>query len=258
MKVEFDNIYKCDVLDGLRNLPDKCIDVIITSPPYNKYGLQGRHKAANWNKNIIYGGDINIDNIPEVQYQKWQIEILNECYRVLKDDGSMFYNHKNRIHHGTIYNPYSWVSLSKFNVYQEIIWERNGTPNFDNIRYLPTTEKIFFLTKGKPSFVRSKSTQYKGEVWRIGQKRNTEHPAPFPIELPDNILQCIPNNLFNKVVLDPFMGSGTTAVSAVKHGFHYIGFELFDEYIDMANKRIKEIKNENIADGYTLCDTARV
>lgn len=68
-------------------------------------------------------------------------------------------------------------------------------------------------------------------------QKNTEHPAPFPIEIPDNIIPCVAQG--EKItVLDPFMGSGTVAVSAIKHGCDYIGFEKFQQYIDLANKRI--------------------
>ena len=175
--LERNKIYCIDVLDGLRQLDDESVDVIITSPPYNK-GFSGVGKNyANklWNNTIDYGGDPSVDNLPEDEYEKWQIEILNECYRVLKPDGSMFYNHKNRIWtgHGEIISPYTWLFKTNF-----------------KIRH-------------------------------------------------DNILSCIPQKENEKLlVLDPFMGSGTTAKSAIEHGFDYIGFEKFQEYIDMANNRI--------------------
>lgn len=93
-------IYNIDVMDGLKLLDDNSIDLIITSPPYNKAGFNGiakRTKHCIWNKTIDYGGDINVDNMNEEDYEQWQIDILNECFRVLKNDGSMFYNHKLRV-----------------------------------------------------------------------------------------------------------------------------------------------------------------
>ena len=89
----------------------------------------------------------------------------------------------------------------------------------------------------------------KMETWNIGFKRNTKHPAPFPLEIPDTILDCIPNNNGDKIVLDPFMGSGTVAISAIKHDFHWLGFELLDEYVRMANNRIKNFYDENYSNG---------
>ena len=242
--LERNKIYCIDVLDGLRQLDDESVDVIITSPPYNK-GFSGAGKNyANklWNNTIDYGGDPSVDNLPEDEYEKWQIEILNECYRVLKPDGSMFYNHKNRIWtgHGEIISPYKWLFKTNFKIRQEIIWDRGSTSNVAPQRYLPCTELIFWLTKSaKVRFDRKIDTPMKKEVWSFPFEKGTKHPAPFPKKLPDNILSCIPQKENeNLLVLDPFMGSGTTAKSAIEHGFDYIGFEKFQEYIDMANKKI--------------------
>ena len=240
-------IYCIDVLEGLKNLDNDSIDVIITSPPYNKKGLNGSKNRPNqkWKSTIDYGGDENVDNMPEEKYEEWQIEILNECYRVLKEDGSMFYNHKNRIctGKGEIISPYKWLFKTPFKIRQEIIWDRNSTSNVALCRFLPTTELIFWLAKSsRPKFERYRDTTFKKEVWDFKFQINTIHPAPFPIELPDNILHCIPKEEGEKtLVLDPFMGSGTVAVSALKNGCDYIGFEKFQEYVDMANERIHNI-----------------
>ena len=84
--------------------------------------------------------------MPEDLYQKWQIEVLNECCRVLKQNGSMWYNHKNRIKNGVQITPYEWILKSDFIVKQEIIWE-NGSQNFDKIRFYPMTERVYWLAK---------------------------------------------------------------------------------------------------------------
>lgn len=129
--MELDRIYCIDVLEGLKQLEDNSIDVIITSPPYNKAGLNGKQKGQNWYKTIDYGGDSEIDNKNEEEYQQWQIEILNECYRVLKNDGVMFYNHKNRIVKGKGYiiSPYQWLTQTPFMIRQEIVWNQFGGAN---------------------------------------------------------------------------------------------------------------------------------
>lgn len=241
--LNLNNIYCIDVLEGLKQIDDESIDVIITSPPYNKAGLNGKQKGKKWVGTIDYGGDINVDNKPEEEYQKWQIDILNECFRVLKKDGSMFYNHKNRIikGKGEISNPYTWLTQTQFKIRQEIIWDRGSTNDVNRRRFLPCTEKIFWLTKSsKPKFDRKIDTPFKKEIWSFPFEINTEHPAPFPISLPNNILHCICNENEKLTVLDPFMGSGTVALSAIQHNCNYIGFEIFEEYIDIANKKIKE------------------
>ena len=78
----------------------------------------------------------------------------------------------------------------------------------------------------------------KKEVWSFPFEINTEHPAPFPQKLPDNILHCMSDEKERLLVLDPFMGSGTTAKSAIKYGCDYIGFEKFQTYVDMAEKNL--------------------
>lgn len=78
--LETNRIYNIDVMDGLKLLDDNSIDLIITSPPYNKAGFNGiakRTKHCIWNKTIDYGGDINVDNMNEEDYEQWQIDIVN-------------------------------------------------------------------------------------------------------------------------------------------------------------------------------------
>lgn len=72
-------------------------------------------------------------------------------------------------------------------------------------------------------------------------RKNTEHPAPFPIEIPDNIISNVAQG--EKItVLDPFMGSGTVALSAKKHGCDYLGFDISEKYIQMAEVRLADIE----------------
>lgn len=244
-KMELNKIYCVDVLEGLRQLDDASVDLIITSPPYNKKGLNGGKNSdrAKWNSTIDYNGDSNVDNMPEDVYEDWQVEILKECHRVLKEDGSMFYNHKNRIWSGKgeIISPYQWLYRTPFKIRQEIIWDRGSTNNVATCRYLPCTELIFWLAKSnKVRFYRGRDTMFKKEVWAFPFEINTEHPAPYPQKLPDNIIDCVANGE-RITVLDPFMGSGTTAVSAKEHGCDYIGFEKFPIYVEMAEKRLSEV-----------------
>lgn len=244
--LEKNKIYCIDVLEGLKQLDDESVDVIITSPPYNKKGLTKakNNPKSKWNSTIDYNGDEDVDNMPEEDYEEWQIEILKECYRVLKKNGSMFYNHKNRIWsgHGEIISPYKWLFKTPFKIRQEIVWNRGSSNNVARQRYIPSTELIFWLTKNnKVRFDRKIDTPMKMEVWDFPFEIGTEHPAPFPQKLPDNVLHCIASNEERLLVLDPFMGSGTTALSAIKHNCDYIGFEKFQMYVDMANKKISPI-----------------
>lgn len=240
--MEKNKIYCVDVLEGLKQLEDESIDLIITSPPYNKFGLtktKSRIQGNNWHKTINYDDDPQNDNMNEDEYQDWQTEVLKECYRVLKKDGSMFYNHKNRINKGSIVSPYQWIFKTSFKIRQEIIWDRASSPNVDSVRYIPSTEKVIWLTKTThtPRFKRLKDIPYQGEVWKIIPQKGTEHPAPMPIEIPNNIIPCV--SLGERIiVLDPFCGSGTTLLSAKQNGCDFIGFEKFQKYVDMTERRL--------------------
>ena len=237
-----------DVLEGIKQLDDESIDIIITSPPYNKGGLNGkRNKGTKWNKTIDYGGDFNIDNKPEDEYQEWQLNILKECFRVLKKDGLMFYNHKNRIVKGKGYiiSPYTWLLKSPFLIRQEIIWNRKSGPNQEQSRYIPSYENIYVLTKQKDTlFKRNKDIEYKTDVWAINPDRHNGHPAPFPIDIPRNILSSLNEEKAKDrviTVFDPFNGSGTTGVAAVEKGFNYIGFDIIDEYLQETERKITKM-----------------
>ena len=239
--MERNKIYCIDVLEGLHQLEDNSVDLIITSPPYNKAGLNGKRKGSKWKKTIDYNGDPDVDNMPENEYQDWQVAVLDECYRVLKPEGSLFYNHKPRTvyNQGYVINPLQWIFRTPFMLRQEIIWKRCGSPSFHRSRYLQNTERIYWLTKqARPRFNMDwKNSEFKDEVWTLCPDKKNPHPAPFPINIPDNI---IPNVAQGEriLVLDPFMGSGTVALSAVKNGCDYIGFEKFQLYVDMANERL--------------------
>lgn len=244
--LELDTIYQIDVLDGFKLLDDNSIDLIITSPPYNKVGLSGVQMGPNWHTTIDYNGERNNDNMQEDEYQAWQLAILRECYRVLKDDGSLFYNHKNRICKGTICTPYEWLLQSPLKIRQEIVWDRISDQNVNNCRYIPTTERIYWLTKTThPRFIRQKDCLFKGEVWGFRPKCGTQHPAPFPLELPNAIIPHVAQGS-PITILDPFMGSGTVAIAAIQNGCHYIGFEKFQTYVDMANNRIHDFQNREL------------
>ena len=244
--LETNRIYNIDVMDGLKLLDDNSIDLIITSPPYNKAGFNGiakRTKHCIWNKTIDYGGDINVDNMNEEDYEQWQIDILNECFRVLKNDGSMFYNHKLRVKKNKASFPLEWINKSKFIFRQLITWDRSSSVNLDKCRYIPCTEYIFWLIKQQknPRFKRMDNTLFPTKVWKFAPDKKNSHPAPFPIELPDNI---IPNVAQNEkiIVLDPFMGSGTVAKSAIKFNCDYIGFEKDKGYCDKSNEELEKLK----------------
>lgn len=232
MKIDKDLIDKIictDCIKGLKKIPDNSIDVIITSPPYN---LGNNHHTGS-KKHKPYE-----DNMPELEYQKWQINVLKECYRVLKDGGSMFYNHKNRIKNGIQISPYEWIFKTPFIIKQELVWI-NRSQNFDKIRFYPFTERIYWLTKNnktKLENVIKHSDVFHWTEWRpVGTKGN--HTRAFPEKMVEDILSCFPSS---KVILDPFAGSGTTLLVAKNKNKHFIGFDNNKKYCEIISKKIYE------------------
>ena len=230
---------KIDCIEGLKRMPDNSVDCIITSPPYNKKGLLGKIKPGNqiWGKfNIDYSS--YDDNMPEDEYQCWQVELLNQCHRVLKSDGSIFYNHKPRRFKNRAYLPWDFIRLSDANLYQLIIWDRRNSPNIRNDVLVPSTEHIYWLCKDKPKVFRDQvSLELRGEVWVIPPERQKLHPAPFPERLVEACMRLTTQE--GDLVLDPFMGSGTTALVAERNNRRWMGFDIDEKYIDVSEKRVE-------------------
>ena len=249
--IEVNKIYNEPCLDTMSKIEDNSIDLVITSPPYNKAGYEGfirtRHSTDSWRngRNIEYDGDAGNDFIPESEYQEEQINVLNELHRILKPNGSVFYNHKVRVAQHKASHPIEWILKSNFTFRQQIVWNRKNSPAISPIRYLPNTELIFWLTKTpcQPNFERVKETLFVGEVWEFSAKPNPLHPAPFPEELPANIMMCIKDKTEDFVVYDPYAGTGTTLKVAKSFRLKYLGSEINKRYCEIADKIILAISN---------------
>lgn len=234
---DFHNKIVCtDVLDGLKQIPDQSIDLVVTSPPYNlnirkTFGNTKKWKGkANNSKLQSVGYDSHKDNMPEDKYIAWQKNILSECLRVIKDDGAIFYNHKWRVQNG-LYQQRSEI-VEGLPLRQIIIWKKSGGLNFNNGYFLPTYEVIYLIAKTKFELA-PKMNRY-GDVWEITQERGSWHPAPFPLEIASRCIQSTTGD----IILDPFMGSGTVAVAAKKLNKIYIGFDISQDYCTKAEQRV--------------------
>lgn len=217
-----------DCLKIMKAMPDESVDLIITSPPYN---------IGKMHSNQIKYGTYDGNDMEEKDYQEWQINVLNECYRILKDNGSMFYNHKVRIKKGTGLHPIEWIKKSKFILKQEIVWNQKKSANCDKIRFFPFSERIYWLVKNSKTKVYNKKCL--SDVWDCvptHKRKNIGHIAIMPNEIVENILESIDNE--NILVLDPFLGSGTTGIVCKKHNVDFIGIEINEDYLNMAKERI--------------------
>jgi site-specific DNA-methyltransferase (adenine-specific) len=227
--MKLNTIHTIDCIKGLKKLDNSSIDLIITSPPYNL----GNDHHTGTKKHKAYD-----DNLNEEEYQKWQIQVLEECFRVLKDSGSLIYQHKNRIKLGTQISPYEWIFKTKFTIKQEIVWI-NRSQNFDKIRFYPWTERVYWLTKSSKTKLINTINKYDVFDWNEWKPVGTRgsHTRAFPEQFVADMLAVFPDA---KIVLDPFMGSGTVAKVCQRMGRDFIGFEKDKEYSKLARQRLKE------------------
>lgn len=221
----------------MKKIPSNSVDLVVTSPPYNLKNSTGNGmkcgKGGKWSNAALINGYADYDDcMPHEEYVAWQRECLTEMFRLIKDDGAIFYNHKWRVQNGLLQDRHDIVD--GFPVRQIIIWKRKGGINFNKGYFLPTYEVIYLIAK--PNFVLAPKSNAYGDVWEFMQEQKNGHPAPFPVALIDRII----SSTQAQVILDPFMGSGTTAVVAAGLGRDYIGIELSEEYVHLSEERLKK------------------
>ncbi len=248
----------CKSSENMTEIEDKSVSLVVTSPPYNidiKYGNKHKNGRVIESKGTKYKDKLN-----EEEYRQLLKKVFEECKRVLKDNGSIWINIKNRCKDGIIIPPF-WI-LDYFKdmfLKNIIIW------NFDwggstNKRFSPRYEYVFWFTKKKDDYIfnldeikipalnyrpdRFKS-QWKNptDVWYLqmvsgNYPERTSHPAQYPEELIERIIKVASNE--KDIVLDPFMGSGTTARVAKDLKRNYLGYDTNKEYIDISEKRLKQ------------------
>ena len=255
MNIELDRIYNMDCLEGMKAIPDGTIDAVITSPPYDNlrtYGCVGE----GWNFETFKA-------------------IATELTRILKDGGIIVWNVNDQTENGSktgnSFRQCLFFMDAGLNLNDTMIWRKtNPMPQVRQPRYASCFEYMFVFSKGKPKtfnpimrktkcggqnydstcknmggehgrtekhlIINDEAVDY--NIWDIAIAQNkTGHPAVFPYELADRHVRSWTNE--QDLVLDPFMGSGTTAIACIKEHRHFIGFELSKEYFDKAVKRIK-------------------
>ena len=247
-KLEFPKDFSNKIICGsavevMKQIPNESVDLVITSPPYNLKNSTGNGmkdgRGGKWaNAALQKGYTHHADCMPHDEYVKWQISCLTEMLRVIKDDGAIFYNHKWRVQNGLLQDRHDIIST--FPVRQIIIWKRAGGLNFNAGYFLPTYEVIYLIAK--PKFKLAPKANAYGDVWEFTQEMGNPHPAAFPARLIERIVSSTTAQL----ILDPFMGSGTTAIASINHKRDYIGIELSPEYCVMARTRIKRHESQAV------------
>ena len=224
-------IYHGDALDVLV-ATEELVGGVMTSPPYNLGDMSGGYA------NLDGGYASYTDQMPHAEYVAWQRALLSQCWRLLRDDGAIFYNHKPRIRDGLLWTP---LDLNPgLPLRQIIIWARGGGMNWSETHLVPAHEWVMLFAK--PRFRFSKTTSNVGDVWSVQQTGGAErmgHPAPFPLGLARRAVDLIAE-ANDGAILDPFAGSGTTLLAAKEAGRRAIGIEIEERYCEIAATRCSQ------------------
>ncbi len=217
---------------NLDMLENDSVDLICTSAPYNK----GKMAMNNWQVKWYDGIS---DDMPQDEYEQQQVGVLNELYRVAKDGASLAYVHKVQTKDWKMKHPILWLVKSKWNPIQEIIWNRQATNQMDEARFWDNTERVYWLAKGKPKYFNPKCDSLR-TIWDIQFKPNekVKHPAPFPLALPYRCIESFSRE--GELVLDCYVGSGTSAVAAKMLKRRFVGVDISTKYLEDAKLRLEQ------------------
>lgn len=233
----------CKSSERMEELPDCSVHLMVTSPPYNV----GKE----------YDEDLSLE-----EYRDFLRRVWSEVKRVLVPGGRVCINIANLGR-----KPY--IPLHAFIIEDmlalgflmrgEIIWNKasSSSPSTAWGSWLSAKnpilrdvhEYILVFSKGqfsreslgrKSTLSREEFLEFTKSVWTFPAEpaKKIGHPAPFPLELPERLIKLY--TFEGEVVLDPFMGSGQTAIAAIRTRRHYVGYEINKGYVDLANKRIQE------------------
>jgi len=228
----------------MKELPDNSVHLVVTSPPYN---LKKEYEDF---------ADID-------EYLVFLIKVFKEVKRVLVDGGRIAINIAN-----TGRKPYLPLShyITKmllddgFLMRGEIIWNKGASAGVSTAwgSYMSASNPIlrdvheYIIVLSKSSYKRCEKgistitkeqfAEYTKSIWNINaaSAKALNHPAPFPVELPYRLIQLY--SFKDDIVLDPFMGSGSTALAAIKSNRFYVGYEKTEKYITIANNRISQLQ----------------
>lgn len=246
-------VYSGNCLDLLKTIPDESIQLVVTSPPYN-IGKE-------------YEKKLRLD-----LYLQQQAQVITECVRTLSPKGSICWQVGNYVEKGAIipldtvlYPVFSKLGLRMRN---RIIWHfghglhcsRRFSGRYETIIWFTKSDDYVFNLDAvrvpqkyprKKYFKGPKAGLYScnplgknpGDVWAIPNVKNnhvekTEHPCQFPVELIERLVLALTNE--GDWVLDPFLGTGTSVIAAIRHGRRGAGAEIVPRYVELARQRIQQ------------------
>ncbi len=266
-----DHLFKGDCTEVLKTLPSGSVDLIVTSPPYadNRKGTYGGvpvKRYVEWFlpiseqlRRVLKPDGSFILNIKERVVQGERGVYVYELVMAMRNQGwrwtEEYVWHKKNTHPGKWPNRfrdlwehcYHFTRSSRFRMYQDAVKVPIGTWAEKRLANLSETDKIRDESRTRSGFGKNVSnwvgrdTVYPGNVLHLAtESSNVNHSATFPVDLPAWFIKLFTKE--GELVLDPFMGSGTTAIAALRLRRHFVGVELSDQYHGVALERIaKEI-----------------
>jgi len=227
MGIELNKIYNVDCVKGLKLIPNNFIDFILTDPPFNV--------SLNYS-------DIE-DSLDDETYSDWCFQWINELYRVLKERSyAIIFSGDKKL-----YYVMKAIYKTQFQFHHFLKWYKpTGQRGLSGTVFFNRTELAFVLSKGKPNVKKvNRKELYSDTIIIPGTNVNqsqdgflVDHPAKRPTKLYRKIIKGFTDK--NDLILDCFMGSGTTSVCSKQLERNYIGFEISSEYVAMAEKRLKQ------------------
>jgi len=209
-----------DCLEVMKDIPDKSVDLVVTDPPYNM-DYSGRGKV-----NKFEG--FNNDKLDEEEHSEWFSKILSEFYRVLKED-SVIYIWIDFRNYARIYN----LVKKLFSIKNCIVWDKRSIGMGQHFRF--QHEFCIYAIKGNYKLENHKI----GDIWQLKRESvvNYQHPTQKPLGA--SYLPIKYSSKESDVVLDTFLGSGTTAIAAKQLNRNFIGIEISKDYCKIANERLR-------------------
>ena len=231
--MEVNKIYLGNAYELIKQVEDKSVDLIITDPPYEIEGLNDKTGLLK-DRNNSY-----ISQLRENSLGKGiDLKILDDFVRVMKKINIYIWCNKEQIYDYLSY----FVKKKKCN-WEMLIWAKDNPPPFLNGHYLKDKEYcLYFWEKGvkiKPTYETGK-TVFMTKT-NIADKTKYKHPTIKPIDLIEVLIKNSCNSNGGGLILDPFVGSGTTCLGAKHLGHNYIGFEINPEYYQIAVDRLQGI-----------------
>lgn len=206
----------------MSSMPKNSVDLVLTDPPYKTTS-----RGSSGGTGGMLKSDINKSGMVfkhnTIKFDDW----LPECFRVLKDGGHAYFMTNNK----NLLPMLKAVELAGFNIFKTLIWAKNTA--ITNMYYMDSHEYIIFCRKGKAKKINNCGTK---SVMFFDNPKNKVHPTEKPVGLMTQLIENSTND--SDVVLDLFMGSGSTGVACVNTNRKFIGIELDEDYFGIAQERI--------------------